>query len=701
LPIEGKSPFEPPVAKIGRGEGELIASCHRPLFGGLWPQSYGCNGKGNGSEMATPLWEPSDDIIRNANVTALMAQINERHGQGLNSYEALHAFSIEHQEAFWAAIWDFGDVRASHRGDRIIADGDKMPGASYFPDARLNYAENLLRRRDDTPALIFRGEDKAASQFSWSEMHDVVSCAQQAMAAAGVSAGDRVAAMVPNMPETAMAMLATASLGGTWSSCSPDFGERGVLDRFGQIEPKILIACDGYYYNGKEIDVSEKLASVVAQLPSVEKVIVISYLGRADEVVANIQNAVTWEDFVGAHDAGEIEYAQLPFDHPLYILFSSGTTGVPKCIVHSAGGVLIKHLAEQQMQCDIKPGDRVFYFSTCGWMMWNWLMSALASEATLLLYDGSPFAPSERVLFDFADAHGATLFGTSAKFIDALKKTGWSPNETYALEKVRLVMSTGSPLAPESFDFVYSGIKDDVHLSSISGGTDICGCFVGGVALLPVWRGEIQANFLGMATDVWDDDGQHMASGKGELVCTKPFPSMPISFWNDPNGEKYHNAYFSRFDNIWCHGDFAEWTEHGGMIIHGRSDATLNPGGVRIGTAEIYAQVEPMEQVLEALAIGQDWDNDVRVVLFVRLAEGISLDEDLVAAIKKRIRAGASPRHVPAKVVAVADIPRTKSGKITELAVRDIVHGREVKNQEALANPEALDLYRNIPDLQS
>ncbi len=651
--------------------------------------------------MATPLWEPSADRIRNANVTRLMSHVNERYGLGLNSYDALQRYSIENSEEFWSTIWDFCGVRASERGERVIVDGDKIPGAKYFPDARLNYAENLLRRRDATPALIFRGEDKARSSVSWAEMHDKVSSLQQGLTAMGFTQGDRIAAIVPNMPESALAMMAAASLGGIWSSCSPDFGERGVLDRFGQIEPKVLIACDGYYYNGKTIDISDKLAQVVAELPSLERVIVISYLGHADKVAAALPNGITFEEFAGEHAPADVAFTQLPFDHPLYILFSSGTTGVPKCIVHSAGGVLLKHLVEQQLQCDIKPGDRVFYFSTCGWMMWNWLMSGLACEATLLLFDGSPFAPSERVLFDYADEEQATIFGTSAKYIDALKKTGWKPNETHSLQSVDTVMSTGSPLAPESFDFVYEGIKKDVHLSSISGGTDICGCFVGGVPVLPVYRGEIQASFLGMGTDVWDEDGKHMDGGKGELVCTVAFPSMPIGFWNDPEGEKYHNAYFARFDNIWCHGDFAEWTERGGMVIHGRSDATLNPGGVRIGTAEIYAQVEAMDEVMEALAIGQQWDSDVRVVLFLRMAEGVVLDDELIGAIKKRVRTGASPRHVPAKIVAVADIPRTKSGKITELAVRDVVHGREVKNKEALANPEALDLFRNISELQN
>ncbi len=651
--------------------------------------------------MTDLLWQPSDEVIASANVTQFMSYVNEKHGLGLNSYDALHTFSIERQELFWPAVWDYCGVRASTRGERVIADGDKMPGAKYFPDARLNYAENLLRRRDDATAMLFRGEDKVASEVTWRELYDRVSCAQQQLKASGFSKGDRIAAVMPNMPETAMAMLGAASLGGIWSSCSPDFGERGILDRFGQTEPKVLIACDGYYYNGKEIDISGKLAAVVAELPTVEHVIVVSYIGRAEETAAKLPNGVTWDAFVARHAPTDIEFEQLPFDHPLFILFSSGTTGVPKCIVHGAGGVLLKHLVEHQMQADIRPGDKVFYFSTCGWMMWNWLMSALASEATLLLFDGSPFAPSERVLFDYADEAGMTLFGTSAKYIDAVRKTGWKPRETHSLKTVRTILSTGSPLAPESFDFVYDNIKKDVLLASMSGGTDICGCFVIGVPVLPVRSGEIQVNGLGMATDVWDEDGKTMASGKGELVCARPFPTMPVSFWNDPAGEKYHKAYFDRFENVWCHGDFAEWTPHGGMIIHGRSDATLNPGGVRIGTAEIYAQVEAMDEVIEGLAIGQQWDNDARIVLFVRLSDGVTLDDELTAAIKSRIRKGASPRHVPAKIVAVADIPRTKSGKITELAVRDVVHGREIRNKEALANPEALELFRNLPELRS
>ncbi len=651
--------------------------------------------------MSEPLWRPSIEDVENSSLERFRQYVNETCSANLADYAGLHAFSIERQEAFWNAVWDFCGIKASAKGERVVVDADRMPGAKFFPDARLNFAENLLSRRDETPALIFRGEDKASTELSWSGLYDLTSQVSQAMAAAGVGAGDRVAAVTPNMPETCAAMLGTVALGGIWSSCSPDFGERGILDRFGQIDPTVLVTCDGYYYNGKTIDIADKLAAVIPQLPSLKVVIVIDYVGRAEDVAAAIPKGRSWDAFVGEHAPGEIDFVQLPFDHPLYILFSSGTTGAPKCIVHSAGATLLQHVKEHKLHNGIRPGERVFYFSTCGWMMWNWLMTALASEATLLLYDGSPFHPDGNVLFDYADEVGMNIFGTSAKFIDALKKAGLRPRDTHSLATVRALLSTGSPLAPESFDFIYDGIKQDLHLGSMSGGTDICGCFVGGIPTLPVWRGEIQAPFLGMAVDVWDEDGSPTRTGKGELVCARSFPSMPIMFWNDEDGAKYHGAYFSRFDNVWCHGDFAEWTEHGGMIIHGRSDATLNPGGVRIGTAEIYAQVEQMPEVVEALAIGQDWDNDVRVVLFVVLAEGVTLDEALVDAIKKRIRFGASPRHVPARVVAVADIPRTKSGKITELAVRDVVHGREVKNKEALANPEALDLYRGIPELQS
>ncbi len=649
----------------------------------------------------TPLWTPSPQLVAQANMTRFRERVDPGGRLREGGYRALHAYSIDEREAFWSAVWDFCGV-IGDKGERILVDGDRMPGAGFFPDARLNFAENLLRRADDGEALIFRGEDKVRRRMSWAELNALVSRLQQAFAAHGVGVGDRVAAIMPNMPEVIAAMLAATSLGAIWSSCSPDFGERGILDRFGQIEPKLLIACDGYWYAGKRIDISDKVAAVAARLPTLAAVIVVPYLGEAEAAAAKVATGMTLAAAIEAYAAGPVSYVRLPFAQPLYILFSSGTTGVPKCIVHSAGGMLIQHLKEHQLHCDVRPGDRIFYFTTLGWMMWNWLVSGLGSGATLLLYDGSPFHPDANVIFDYAAEERMTLFGTSAKFIDAVKKAGLRPRDSHDLSSVRLMTSTGSPLAAESFDYVYEAIKPDVHLASISGGTDIAACFVIGNPLSPVWRGEIQGPGLGMAVDVWDDDGRSCPAGvKGELVCTRAFPSMPVQFWNDPDGAKYRSAYFERFDNVWCHGDFAEWTEHGGMIIHGRSDATLNPGGVRIGTAEIYAQVEQMPEILEALAIGQSWDDDVRVVLFVRLAEGVDFDEALVARIKKQIREGASPRHVPARIVPVPDIPRTKSGKITELAVRDVVHGREVKNKEALANPEALEHFRDIEALKS
>jgi acetoacetyl-CoA synthetase len=642
-----------------------------------------------------PLWTPDSAAVTSSALWRFMEP------RGFRSFGEVLRFSVDQPEAFWSGVWDFCEVKAARRGERVLVDGQSMPGAKFFPGAQLNYAENLLRRSDETDALVFRGEDKVSRRMSWAELNRQVARLHRALSAAGVKAGDRVSAIVPNMPEAIVCFLAASSLGAIWSSCSPDFGERGILDRFGQIAPRLLIVCDGYYYAGKTIRLAEKAANVLKELPSVERTLVIGYIGEAEETAKALPNGETLPRFMEGHSAEPIAFAQLPFDHPLYILYSSGTTGIPKCIVHSAGGILLKHLVEHVLNTGTRPGDRLFYFSTCGWMMWNWLVSGLAAGATLLLYDGSPFHPSERALFDYADQEGMTIFGTSAKYIDAVKKSGLVPRETHRLETLRAMLSTGSPLSAESFDFVYQSIKAGMQLASISGGTDICGCFVGGNPLSPVWRGEIQGPMLGMAVDVYDEEGHSLRGGKGELVCVKPFPSMPVMFWNDPGGAKYHNAYFARFPGIWCHGDFAEITAHGGMIIHGRSDATLNPGGVRIGTAEIYAQVEQVPEVIEALAIGQDWDNDVRVVLFVRLRPGVTLDDALVAKIRKQIREGASPRHVPGKIVAVADIPRTKSGKITELAVRDVVHGRAVKNKEALANPEALELYRDMPELRT
>ena len=646
-----------------------------------------------------PLWTPSSAAVQAAPMTRFMREAESSGAGPLSGFDDLHRWSIDRREEFWNLVWDFAGI-VGEKGSRVLVDGDRMPGASFFPDAKLNFAENLLKRRGAGDALVFKGEDKVSRRMSWDELRALVSRLQQAFSAAGVKSGDRIAAMMPNMPETVACMLAAASLGAIWSSCSPDFGEQGVLDRFGQIEPVIFIAPDGYWYNGKQNNVTGKVKAVLQQLPTVRRAIIVDYLGTAAQAVTDLPNAVTLEAAVEGFAATDIVYERLPFSHPLYILFSSGTTGIPKCIVHSAGGTLIQHVKEHRLHAGIEEGDRVFYFTTCGWMMWNWLVSALASGATLLLYDGSPFHPDGNVLFDFAQAEKMTYFGTSAKFIDALRKAGLSPKDTHDLSTVRVISSTGSPLSPEGFAYVYEAIKPDVHLASISGGTDIVSCFVLGIPLKPVWIGEIQGPGLGMAMDVWDDDGRHVVGEKGELVCTRAFPSMPVMFWNDPDGAKYHAAYFDRFDNVWCHGDFAEWTEHGGMIIHGRSDATLNPGGVRIGTAEIYNQVEQMPEILEAIYIGQDWDNDVLVVLFVRLASGVVLNEDLEKRIKAKIRTGATPRHVPARIVEVADIPRTKSGKITELAVRDVVHGRTVKNKEALANPEALELFHDLPALR-
>jgi acetoacetyl-CoA synthetase len=645
-----------------------------------------------------PLWSPDPGTLPTLPLSAFATEAGRLAGSDLSDYEALHSWSVADPGAFWNLVWDFCDV-VGEKGARRVAEGASMRETRFFPAAKLNFAENLLRPTDAETAIVFRGEDKVSRRLSRDELSALVSRLQQAMRRAGVGVGDRVAAMLPNMPEAVAAMLAASSLGAIFSSCSPDFGERGVLDRFGQIEPKLFFAVDGYWYGGKEVDVAAKVKAIAAQLPSATKTIVVPYLGRAAEIAKTLPRGVSLDGFLADFSPAPLTFERLPFDHPLYILFSSGTTGAPKCIVHGAGGTLLQHLKEHRLHSSLMAGEKLFYFTTLGWMMWNWLVSGLASGATLLLYDGSPFHPDGNALFDYADAEKMTVFGTSAKFIDAARKAGLRPRDTHDLKSVRMLASTGSPLAPENFDFVYDAIKPDLHLASISGGTDIVSCFVLGVPTKPVWRGEIQGPGLGMAVDVFDEAGRPVREEKGELVCKRGFPSMPVRFWNDQSGEKYSAAYFERFPGVWAHGDFAEWTAHGGIVIHGRSDATLNPGGVRIGTAEIYAQVEGMPEVLEALAIGQDFQGDVRIVLFVRLAAGVVLTEQLIAAIKSKIRAGASPRHVPAKIIAVVDIPRTKSGKITELAVREVVHGRPVKNKEALANPEALELFRDLAEL--
>ncbi len=647
-----------------------------------------------------PLWQPSAERVADATLTRFMQETAARWGVGVADYDALHAWSVAAPERFWDQIWDFGRV-IGEKGGTVLVDGDRMPGARWFPDARLNFAQNLLRSRDEGDALVFWGEDEVKNRVSHAELYRMVARFAAALRDMGVEKGDRVAAFMPNLPETVVAMLATASIGAIFTSASPDFGVQGVLDRFGQTEPKVLVAVDGYYYNGKRVDCLGKLAEITAALPSLRRTVVVPYVHQRPDIHGVVHGRLL-SDFVSlfAHET-EIAFEALPFDHPLYIMYSSGTTGVPKCIVHSAGGALLQHLKEHLLHTDVRPGDRLFYFTTCGWMMWNWLVSGLAAGATLLLYDGSPFVADGDILFDFADAERMTHFGTSAKFIDHLAKLGRRPKDTHGLTTVRAMMSTGSPLVPESFAYVYDAIKSDLCLASISGGTDILSCFVLGCPVLPVYAGEIQCKGLGMAVDVFDEDGRPISGEKGELVCTRPFPSMPVGFWNDPDGARYRAAYFERFDHVWCHGDFCEVTAHGGLVIHGRSDATLNPGGVRIGTAEIYRQVEKVHEVVESLVIGQDWDRDVRVVLFVKLREGLTLDDALVERIRQTVRSNTTPRHVPARVLQVADIPRTKSGKIVELAVRHVVHGRPVKNVEALANPEALAFFRDRAELAS
>jgi acetoacetyl-CoA synthetase len=650
-------------------------------------------------QTPTLLWQPSPERMQQANLARFAALVNRRWNAGVTDHASLYDWSIREPVQFWESMWDFGEVAGDKGNGPFLVDGERMPGAKWFPRARLNFAENLLRRRDADPAMVFWGENKVRRRLTFAEVFDRVSQLAQALRAMGVGPGDRVAGFLPNLPEAPIGMLAAASIGAIWSSCSPDFGVQGVLDRFGQIEPKVLLCVDGYYYAGKSIDTLARIEEVVRRLPALEKVVVVPYLVPRPQLDA-IPEAVHLADFLAPFQPRDIAFERLPFDHPLAILYSSGTTGVPKCIVHGAGGTLLQHLKEHQLHTDIRRGDRLFYFTTCGWMMWNWLVSGLASGATLLLYDGSPFYPNANVLFDLADAEGMNIFGTSAKYIDALSKLDVRPQQSHRLEALRTMTSTGSPLSPEAFEYVYAAVKADLLLSSISGGTDIVSCFVLGSPWLPVWKGEIQCRGLGLKVEVYDEGGKPVIGRKGELVCSAPFPSMPVGFWNDPGGARYHDAYFGKFPGVWCHGDYMEITPRGTAIIYGRSDAVLNPGGVRIGTAEIYRQVEQLSEVVESLVIGQDWDRDVRVVLFVRLREGLALDESLAHKIKRQIRTNTTPRHVPARIVQVADIPHTKSGKIVELAVRDVVHGRPVKNLDALANPEALELFRGLPELQ-
>lgn len=650
------------------------------------------------SLSAQPLWQPSSAQIEQARLSQWMKKLAQ---QGLNfaDYHALYDWSVNNNETFWNLIWDEFDVIAGEKGDTILTNADRMPGACWFPDARLNFAENLLRYRDERTALVFVNELGQRQQVSYAELYARTAGVASALKARGVTRGDRVAGLMPNCIETIIAMLATTSLGAVWSSCSPDFGVQGVVDRFGQVEPTVLFTVDGYYYNGKTLDIREKVQAVAAQLTSVNSIVVSGFIAQEPDLTG-LQTAVSWSNFVDAQ-ATDLEFTQCAFNDPLYIMFSSGTTGVPKCIVHSIGGTLLQHLKEHGLHTDLKRDDNLFYFTTCGWMMWNWLVSGLALGAQLTLFDGSPFYSEPTRLIDLIDQESISVFGTSAKYLSALEKAGVKPANSHSLAHLRAILTTGSVLAPESFDYVYRDFKQDVCLSSISGGTDIISCFALGNPVLPVYRGQLQCRGLGLAVTIYDDQGHAVQGQKGELVCEKPFPSMPIGFWNDPDGSRYHNAYFARFNNIWAHGDYAELTAQQGVIIYGRSDAVLNPGGVRIGTAEIYRQVEKIDAVLESIAVGQHWQDDERVILFVRLRDDISLTDELRAEIKKTIRANTTPRHVPAIIEQVADIPRTVSGKITELAVRQVIHGETVKNTDALANPDALEYFRNIPSLKN
>ncbi len=650
--------------------------------------------------MQQPLWTPSTERIAATRMDSFRHFVNQRHSLQLSDYPALHAWSVVQREAFWQAIVEFFEIIFNARPEAVLQEGHAMPSAHWFPGATLNFAEHLLRRRDDHPALVAIGEDGSREQLSYAELAAHVAGLQRSLAAAGVGSGDRVAAFMPNTWQTLVGMLAATSLGATWSSCSPDFGTQGVIDRFGQIEPKVLIAAAGYRYAGKNIDLTGKLNEIFERLPSLQQLIVVPYSNaqaRVEDFHSTAKVAL-WADFY--QPGGTPAFTPVAFDHPLYILYSSGTTGVPKCIVHGTGGVLLQHVKELGLHTDLHAEDTLFYYTTCGWMMWNWLASGLALGATLVLFDGSPFHPGAERLIDLIDAENISVFGTSAKYLAALEKAGAKPGSTHRLTRLKAILSTGSPLSHESFEYVYREIKADLCLSSISGGTDIVSCFALGNPLLPVWRGELQCKGLGMDVQVWNDAGQAITGEKGELVCARHFPSMPVGFWNDADGSKFKAAYFETFPGIWAHGDYAEETAHGGLVIHGRSDAVLNPGGVRIGTAEIYRQVEKVEEVLESIAIGQEWDDDVRVVLFVRLRDGVMLSDELQTRIRQTIRANTTPRHVPAKIIAVSDIPRTISGKIVELAVRNVVHGKPVKNTDALANPQALALFRDLAELR-
>ncbi|MGD8228577.1 MAG: acetoacetate--CoA ligase [Desulfobacteraceae bacterium] len=649
--------------------------------------------------MAKLLWQPSEERIKNSNMYRFMKIINEKYNKDFTEYAPLWEWSTENIPDFWASMWEFAEIKASQPYTEVVDELNKMPGAKWFSGAKLNFAENLLRYRDDQVALIFKGEEQDSTKMTYAELYDEVARVAKSLRDLGVQPGDRVVGFMPNMPQTIIAMLAATSVGATWSSCSPDFGIKGVLDRFGQIKPRVLFTANGYWFKGKNFDSLTRIADILKELPTIEKVVVVPYTDQ-DSDISGVPNAVYYEDFKSPESSLEIEFEQLPFEHPLYIMYSSGTTGLPKCMVQSAGGILMHHMKELMLHTDLKREDTIFYFTTCGWMMWNWLTSSLGVGASLVLYDGFPFHPDAGVLWKMAQDEKITIFGTSAGYIAALMNSGVKPRETYDLTPLRSVLSTGSPLSVEGFEFIYKEVKNDLQLASISGGTDINGCFALGNPMGPVYAGELQCRPLGMKVYAFDEKGKPVINQQGELVCTTPFPSMPIYFWDDPDGQKYHSAYFDVYPNVWRHGDFIEINERGGIVISGRSDATLNPGGVRIGTADIYRQIEQMEEIEDSIVIGQPWKNDVRVILFVKPAEGVVLDDELKNKIKTILRTNASPRHVPAKIIVVPDVPYTLNMKKVELAVKKVVMGQEVLNKDALKNPEALDHYENIKELQ-
>jgi acetoacetyl-CoA synthetase len=649
--------------------------------------------------MAKLLWTPSDERIKGTNMYRFMNFINEKYNKKISEYKHLYEWSIENIPDFWVSLWEFADIKASKQFDQVIDDLNKMPGAKWFSGARLNFAENLLHYRDDQIALIFKGEEQESTSITYAQLYDEVARIAKSLKEAGVQVGDRVVGFMPNMPETIIAMLAATSLGATWSSCSPDFGIKGVLDRFGQIQPKVLFTANGYSFKGKHIDSLERISNILKELPSIVKLVVVPYTEQHPDI-KGIPNAILYKDFRSSESNLEIEFEQLPFNHPLYIMYSSGTTGLPKCMVQSAGGILIHHLKELMLHSDLKREDTIFYFTTCGWMMWNWLVSSLAVGATLVLFDGNPFHPVPGALWKMAQDEKVTIFGTSAGYLAALQNAGVKPGEEYDLRPLKALLSTGSPLSIESFEYVYREIKEDIQMASIAGGTDLNGCFALGNPMGSVYAGELQCRGLGMKVMAFDENGKPINNQQGELVCAAPFPSMPIYFWNDPDFEKYHSAYFDVYPAIWRHGDYIIITDRGGVVMYGRSDATLNPGGVRIGTAEIYRQMDQIEEIEDSVVVSQNWKNDVRVILFVKMAEGYELSENLKNKIKNTIRTNASPRHVPAKILAVKDVPYTLNMKKVEIAVRKVIHNQPVLNKDALKNPEALDYYANLKELQ-